>query len=65
MNNLKKIRQLKNSTQKKVSTKASITERAYQMYEAGDREPKVRTAIRIAKALNTTVEDLWNGNSTT
>ena len=64
MNNLKKTRQLKNSTQKKVSSNAKITERAYQSYEYGDREPKVRTAIRIAKALNTTVEELWDGNPT-
>ena len=64
MNNLRKIRQLKNRTQKKVSSDANITERAYQMYEYGDREPKVRTAIRIAKALNTTVEELWDGNPT-
>lgn len=64
MNNLRKIRQLKNRTQKKVSSDANITERAYQMYEYGNREPKVRTAIRIAKALGTTVEELWDGNPT-
>lgn len=62
MNNLKKTRQLVACTQKKVSINAKITERAYQMYEKGDREPKVRTAIRIAQALGTTVEELWGGN---
>lgn len=62
MNNLKKIRCMRKYTQKEVSSNARVAERAYQMYESGQREPKARTAIRIAKVLGTTVEVLWGGN---
>lgn len=59
MNNLKKIRAIREATPKEISILAQVPERAYQMYEYDDREPRVRAAIRIARALGTTVEDLW------
>lgn len=43
-------------TQAQVAKEIGITEEAYQRYEYGTREPKVRTAILIADALG--VEDL-------
>ena len=46
-------------TQLQVAEKANIAERAYQNYEYGKRNPSVRTAIRIAKALNSSVEELF------
>lgn len=46
-------------TQAQVAQKAAITERAYQNYEYNKREPNVQTALRIAKALGSTVEDLF------
>lgn len=52
-------------TQKQIANSVGIAEVSYKRYEYGNRVPDARTAIRIAKALNTTVEDLWNGNSTT
>lgn len=36
-----------------------LAETAYQRYEHGKSEPSVGTAIRIARALNTTVEELF------
>ncbi len=58
-NRLKEKRDEQGLTQVQVSDKAKVTERGYQDYEYGKREPKVRTAIRIAKALNSTVEELF------
>lgn len=46
-------------TQKQVANKSKIAERMYQDYEYGTREPCVSTAIRIAKILDTTVEELF------
>lgn len=46
-------------TQLQVATKANVTERMYQYYEAGERTPLATTAIDIAKALCTTVEELF------
>lgn len=42
-----------------VAEKAKISVRAYQQYESGKREPKASTAKLIAKALNSTVEELF------
>ena len=46
-------------TQVQVANKAGIAERMYQEYEYGKRKPGVETAIRIAKILNSTVEELF------
>ena len=46
-------------TQAQVADKAKITTRVYQYYEAGERKPNVYTAQLIAKALNSTVEELF------
>ena len=59
---LKKYRVKRRLTQREVAAQASVTERNYQYYECGERVPNARTAIRIAQALITTVEDLW-GNA--
>ena len=68
MNSFKdKIQQLRHSagyTQREIATFAGITAVCYQMYEYGKRIPDARTATLIAKALHTTVENLWGGNST-
>ena len=39
-------------TQAQVAKEAAVTDRMYQDYEYNKSEPGVRTAIRIAKALN-------------
>ena len=46
-------------TQADVAKSAKISERAYQRYEAGDCIPSVATAKMIARALNSTVEELF------
>lgn len=58
-NFLKKFRTLKKLTQKQVALLCDISERQYIRYENNDQEPSVRIAIRIAKALDATVEELF------
>lgn len=63
MNNLKKRREELSLTQKQVADAAKIGLRLYQYYEAGQKEPTVQPAIRIAEVLKTTVEKLFKDNS--
>lgn len=58
-NNLKQIRVKKGFTQVKVAEKAQLSERGYQYIEAGKRLPNVYIALKIAKVLKTTVEDIF------
>lgn len=50
-------------TQVQVAEKAQITVGAYQRYEYDKREPGVRTAIRIARILKSTVEELFGAGT--
>lgn len=59
MNNLKKRREELSLTQKQVADTTKVGIRLYQYYEKDEREPSVRTAIKIAVALKTTVEELF------
>lgn len=59
MNSLKKRREELNLTQKQVSDATKVGIRLYQYYEKDEREPSVRTAIKIAEVLKTTVEKLF------
>lgn len=56
---LKTTRQQKGLTQVEVAKKAKISTRRYQDYEAGKYSKSINTAILIAKALNSTVEELF------
>ncbi len=56
---LKAARMKSGKTQAQVAKESGITEQAYQRYEYDKREPGVRTAIRIAGALDSTVEALF------
>ena len=49
---LQAAREKSGKTQSQVARLAGITEQTYQRYEYGQNEPGVRTAIRIADALN-------------
>ena len=60
---IQQMRIQRGMTQLDLARMVGISESAYQLYEYGRREPKARTASRIAKALGTTVETLWSGNS--
>ena len=56
------LRQQVGLSQKELAKKAGVSELAFQRYEYGNRVPDARTAIRIVKALGTTVEKLWGNN---
>ena len=56
---LRAARKASGKTQAQVAKEANIHERLYQDYEYEKREPSVRTAIRIAEALNSRVEELF------
>lgn len=58
---LKAARENGGLTQKQVAEKVDILEQVYQRYEYGA-EPRVKTAIRIARVLNSTVEKLFDNN---
>lgn len=58
-NKMKQVRERAGKTQEQVARESGIRVRQYQAYEYGKNEPGVRTAIRIAKALGASVEDLF------
>ena len=60
MNTKLKERRIKlGFTQVQIAEKANISGRAYQNYESGERVPNVQTAKLIAKALKTTVDEIF------
>lgn len=48
--------------QTQIAARCDITTRMYQYYESGGRVPNVYAAIKIAKALNSSVEELFSTN---
>ena len=56
---LRAAREQSNKTQAQVAKEAGVDVRLYQYYEYDEKEPGVRTAIRIAKTLDTTVEAIF------
>lgn len=58
---LRAAREKAGLTQTQVAQCAEVTDRMYQDYEYNKSEPGVRTAIRIARALDSTVEELFGG----
>lgn len=56
---LRAAREASGKTQAQVAKEAGVSEAAYQMYEYDTRCPNARTAIRIARALGVTVEELF------
>lgn len=56
---LRAAREASGKTQAQVAKEAAVSERLYQDYEYDKCEPGVRTAIRIARALGTTAEELF------
>lgn len=57
---IKQIRVKMGLTQVQVASAAGISETSYQRIEYGNQQPSLRTAILIAKILNSTVEELFN-----
>lgn len=60
MSKLKERREALGLTQRQVAEKIGIAESAYQRYERGVREPSISMALRLAKALNATAEELYS-----
>ena len=56
---LRAAREKSGKTQAQVAKEIGIAEAAYQRYEYNKREPGVRTAIRIARAVDSSVEELF------
>ena len=59
-NKLKIVRQERGLSQQAVANSAGIGIRIYQYYEAGEKEPGVLTALKLAEALKCTVEDIFH-----
>lgn len=62
---LRMTRQLQHKTQTEIASSAKTSLKSYQRIEKGVQDPKVSTAILIAKALNSTVEELFGIQDTT
>lgn len=60
---LRAAREKSGKTQAQVAKEARVAERLYQDYEYDKCEPGVRTAIRIARVLGSTVESLFGVTS--
>ena len=56
---LRAARERSGKTQAQVANEVGVSELSYQRYEYDKREPGIRTAIRIARALDSTVEELF------
>lgn len=56
---LKEAREKTSLTQEQVVKEARISIRAYKMYESGERIPRADVAVRIAKIVRSTVEELF------
>ena len=57
---LKKAREELQLKQKEVENRTGISESLYKYYECVEREPRAGTAIKIAQALNSSVEALFS-----
>ncbi len=59
MSKLKKRREQLALTQKQVAERIEVDYQAYQQYEYGKLIPNAKLACKIARALETTVEELY------
>ncbi|MBC3938550.1 XRE family transcriptional regulator [Anaerotruncus massiliensis (ex Liu et al. 2021)] len=62
---LRAAREASGKTQAQVARETGIPEQMYQRYEYDKCEPGVRTAIRIARVLGSTVETLFGAATPT
>lgn len=60
-----KYRERSGKTQAQIAKEALVSTRGYQKYELDGVMPRVDKAFLIAKALHTTVDQLWGGGPTT
>ena len=59
---LQVARELSGKTQAQAAADLGMSKQMYQKYEYGMSSITIKTAIRIAKMYNTTVEKLWGEN---
>lgn len=62
---LRIAREASGKTQARVAKEAGINLQQYQHYEYGERIPRVDIANRIARAVNSTAENLWGYGAAT
>lgn len=55
---LRSVREEQKLTQHTVAKKLGITDRSYQNYEYGNREPNIETLIRLSYILDITLDEL-------
>ena len=66
-----KLQTLRNAREKLGKTQAAIAfalgmkKQTYQKYEYGIQQPRAHLATRVARALNSTVEELWGDEAET
>lgn len=60
--NMQKLREEKKITQVKLSLMVGVSQQSITYYETNTRTPSLPVALRIAKALNTSVEGLLSDN---
>ena len=60
--NMQILREKKNITQVKLSLLVGVSQQSITYYESNTRTPSLPVALRIAKALNTSVEGLINSD---
>ena len=58
MNAIKSIRESKNLTQKQVAESCNLSKSVYSRYESGERNPSIKAAKAIAKALDCSIDEL-------
>mgnify|MGYP002295246432 CR=1 FL=1 len=58
-NKIAEFRKAQNLTQRQLAEKLNIYYQVFQRWENGERAPTVETALRLARVLNTTVEELF------
>ena len=55
---LREVRKANHLTQKNIANQLGISERAYQHYEAGTREPNIETLLQLSIILNISLDEL-------
>lgn len=60
---LKECRQAKGLTQKQMAELIETTERAYQYYESGTRNPNLYTLVRISRILKVSTDYLLDNDT--
>lgn len=63
MSKLKERREALGLTQRQVAEKIGVKYQSYQRYESLVIIPNAQIAVKVAKALNTTVEELYSATS--